>query len=187
MRLGKRKLLVAVLAALAISAIVGPAMALAAVWKDGASTVSTSFSMGLTGGENYEVETSAGGVQCNEHMTLSYNATSKATTISAFENKGCSTPFGTYAKCTVQTVEAIGLPWSVTLGTSTLTINSMHMKHTFKTGCAKGEINQTISVPISLTSPAAITGMEFFVLSGTYKQFGSFTVDSPNSGTYGIG
>src|ERR1700759_2968087 len=163
MKSRKRKLLVAVLAAFAISAIARPAMAMAAVWKDFSTgaMVSTNFSLGLTGGENYEVETSAGGVSCSEHMTMAYSATSKATQITAFENKGCAKTFGTYATCTVQTVDAIGLPWSVTLGPSDLTVNNMQVKHTFKVGCPKGEISQMHSIGVLLKpEPKKITEME---------------------------
>ena len=182
----KRELLGSLMVVVALAALVLPAAASAAVWKKGGTTVTSSFELGLTGAQNYETESSAGGTQCNEHMTMAYNATTKATTITKFENKGCTT-FGTYAKCTVQTAEAIGLPWSVTLNATTLTVTNMHLKHTFKTGCAKPEINQTLNMTLTPDSTSAISSLEFFGSSGTYKQFGTFTVDSPNSGVYGIG
>lgn len=183
----KRGLLGSLMVVVALAALVIPAAASAAVWKKGGTTVTSNFELGLTGAENYEVESSGGGVQCNEHMTMAYNATTKATTVTKFENKGGCKTFGTYAACTAQTVEAIGLPWSVTLNTSTLTVTGMHVKHTFKSGCAKPEINQTLNMTVNLFSPTAISEMEFIGSSGTYKQFGSLTVDSPNSGVYGIG
>jgi hypothetical protein len=183
----KGRLLGGLIAVLALTALVVPAMASAAVWKKSGTTVTSNFELGLTGAENYEVESSAGGVQCNEHMTMAYNATTKVTQITKFENKGSCKTFGTYASCTAQTVEAIGLPWTVTQNTSTLTVTNMHMKHTFKTGCAKPEINQTLNMTVNLFSPTAISEMEFIGTSGAYKQFGSLTVDSPNSGVYGIG
>lgn len=184
-KLDKRRLLVVVLAAAAVIALVGSASASAAVWKMGGTEVTTEFSLGLSGGSNYEIEESKGGVNCEEHMTLHSTGGSNAT-ISAFENKGCVT-FGSLSTCTVQTVEAIGLPWTVTLGTGTMTISGVHVKHKFKTGCSKSEINETLSMTVTPDSTSAMTKIETLGTSGTYKQFGSYTIDSPNSGTYGFG
>jgi hypothetical protein len=185
MKLDKRQLLAVLLAAMVVVALVGSATASAAVWKDGGKEVTTAFELGLSGGANYEIESSAGGVNCEEHMTLSSTGKSNAT-ITKFENKSCTT-FGTLAKCAVQTVEAIGLPWTATVEATKLTVSSMHVKHKFKTGCATTEINQTLNVTLTPNSTSSITSFELFGTSGTYKQFGSYTVDSPNSGTYGIG
>lgn len=181
----KRRLLAVVLAATAVVALVGSATASASVWKDAGVTVNKEFSIGLTGAQNYEMENSAGGVQCSEHFTLKFNGTS-TTTLGSFENKGCTT-FGTYKSCTVATVEAIGQPWTVTLEASTLKIPNFRVKHTFKAGCAKGEINQLLSVTMTPESASNITELNTLGTSGTFKQFGTFTVDAPNSGTTGIG
>jgi hypothetical protein len=185
MKLDKRRLFAVLLAATAVVALVGSATASAAVWKDAGKEVTTAFALGLTGGANYEINESAGGVNCSEHLTLKSTGGSNAS-ITAFENKSCTT-FGTLASCSVQTVEAIGLPWSVTLGTSTLTVNSMHVKHKFKTGCATSEINETLNVTLTPDNTGSIKTFELFGTSGKYKQFGSYEVDAPNSGTYGIG
>jgi hypothetical protein len=188
MKLDKRRLLAVLLAATAAIAMVGPATAAAAVWKDGGKEVTTTFELGLTGGSNYEINESAGGVNCEEHMTLSSTGKSNAT-ISKFENKSCKT-FGSLASCTVSTVEAIGLPWSITLGASTETITSMHVKHKFKTGCATTEINETLNVtmtPVKKEGTGLIQSFELLGTASKYKQFGSYSIDSPNSGTYEIG
>ncbi|HEY2715080.1 MAG TPA: hypothetical protein VGI73_02540 [Solirubrobacterales bacterium] len=186
MKLGKGRLLAVLLAAVAVMAVAGSATASAAVWKMGGTEVTTEFSLGLSGASDYEIEESKGGVNCEEHMSLRSTGKSNAT-ISAWENKKCSTPLGTLSKCTITGSEAIGLPWSVTLGTSTLTINSMHVKHTFKSGCVVSEINQTMNVTMTPDSKSAITKFELLGTSGTNKIFGSYTIDSPNSGTYGFG
>ena len=60
----------------------------------------------------------------------------------------------------------------------------MHMKHTFKSGCAKPEINQTLNVTLTPDVTTKFGKLDFFGSTGTYKQFGTLTVDSP---TYGIG
>jgi hypothetical protein len=185
MKLDKRRLFAGLLAATTVIALVGSATASAAVWKDAGKEVTTAFALGLTGGANYEINESAGGVNCSEHLTLKSTGGSNAS-ITAFENKSCTT-FGTLAGCAVQLTEAIGLPWTATVETSKLTVASMHVKHTFKTGCATKEINQTLNVTLTPNSTSSITAFELFGTSGTYKQFGSYEVDAPNSGTYGIG
>jgi hypothetical protein len=185
MKLDKRRLLAALLAVTAVLALVGSATASAAVWKDGGKEVTTEFELGLSGGANYEIENSAGGVNCEEHMTIKSTGKSNAT-ISKFENKKC-TAFGTLAGCTVQTVEAIGLPWTATVEATKLTVSNMHVKHTFKAGCSKTEINQTLNVALTPNATGSISSFELFGTSGTYKQFGSYNIDAPNIGTYGIG
>jgi hypothetical protein len=178
----KRRLLALLLSATAVLALAGPATASAAVWKDAGVTVAKAFEIGVTGAGSYEPVNGEGGVQCSERFIISFNGVS-TTTVSKFENKGSCKTFGSYVACTVSTVEMIGTP-SVTLGTSTLTINSMHMKHTFKAGCAKGEINQTLNVTLTPDLTTKISSLEFLGLTGTYKQYGTYTVETP---TYGIG
>ena len=71
---------------------------------------------------------------------------------------------------------------------SDLTITNMHTRRTFNTGCPISELDKTLtSVTVTLNTPTAITAMEYSGAIAGYKAFGSFTVDSPNSGTYGIG
>lgn len=186
MKLDKRRLLAVLLAAAAVLALAGSASASAAVWKMGGTEVTTEFNLGLSGGADYEIEEGKSGINCEEHMTLHSTGKSNAS-ITAWENVKCSTPFGTLSKCTLTGSSAVGLPWSVTLGTGTLTIVNMHVKHTFKTGCAVSEISETLNVTLTPDSTSAITKFELLGTSGAYRQFGSYTVDSPNSGTYGFG
>jgi hypothetical protein len=84
--------------------------------------------------------------------------------------------------------ESIGLPWAVTVNASDLTIAGWHTKRTFKAGCATSEINKTVgSMTVTLLTPSAIAETEFLGEITGFKTFGSFEVDSPNSGKYGIG
>lgn len=177
-----RRLLAVLLAAMAVFALVGSATASAAVWKDAGVTVSKAFTMNLSGAQNYEVENSAGGVQCSEKMTISFNGVS-TTKLESFKNESCTT-FGTYKACTVQTVEAIGSPWTVTLNASNLSVASFRVKHTFKAGCAKGEINQLVTLTMTPDNTEKFTTINTLATSGTFKQFGTLTVETP---TYGIG
>ncbi|HEY2715081.1 MAG TPA: hypothetical protein VGI73_02545 [Solirubrobacterales bacterium] len=184
-KLNKGRTLAGLLAMAALLALAGSATASAAVWKDGGMEVTSPFALELGGGGQYEIEEGLGGVNCSEHMTLSSSGGSNAT-ISKFENKSCKT-FGTLAACTVQTVEAIGLPWSITLGTEAETISGMHVKHKFKAGCPVGEINETVNVTMTPDNSAAIESFELLESGGGYRQFGSYEIEGVNSGTYGIG
>ena len=184
-KLNKRRMLAELLTMTAVIALAGAATASAAVWRDGGAEVTSPFTLELAGGGQYEIEEGLGGVNCSEHMTLSSTGGSNAT-ISKFENKSCRA-FGTLSSCTVQTVEAIGLPWSIALGAEAETITGMHVKHKFKAGCAVGEINETVNVAMTPNSPTAIESFELFEAGGEYRQFGSYEIEGTNSGTYGIG
>jgi len=183
MRPGKRFLIAAALAVLALATTA--AIASASVWKDGATNVSTAIEIKFTGAEFWE--TSEGNsMQCEERFTLKTSGGSTAT-ISAFEivKTGCATT-GTLTGCELSTAEAKGLPWTVDVNTSDLTITSMRLKRTFKAGCAISELDKTINSTVTLLSPTNIEEVETFGETGTYKQFGSFEATT-NKGTYGIG
>ena len=107
--------------------------------------------------------------------------------ITKFETKKC-TGSGELAGCELLAAEAKGLPWTVDVNASDLTITGWHTKRTFKAGCTTTEIDKTVaSATVTLLSTTAITEVEFLGEITGYKTFGSFTVDAPNSGTYGIG
>ncbi len=186
MRNDKRTLLAILLAAMAVLALAGPAAASAAVWKDGGTTVTGNFSIGLSGAENFEYTgTSPGGMNCAIHMTM--GQTSGATKVTAWSQTSCS-PFGSMTGCAVQTTEAIGLPWSATVNATNITVSGMHIKRKFKTGCSKTETNMTMtSTKFTPNSTSSITEFETLGEITGFKTYGSVTVDSPNSGTYGIG
>jgi hypothetical protein len=184
MKGNKRLLLVGAIAAFAAFAV--PATASASVWKDGSTNVSKFVEIGLTGAEVFE--TSEGnGMGCEVHATLTTEGGSTGK-ITKYETKSCSLKFGSFSKCEVSSSEARGLPWTVDVNTSNLTITGWHIKRLFKAGCGTTELNKTVgSVTVTLNTPSSITGMEFLGEITGYKTFGSFTVDAPNSGTYGIG
>lgn len=183
MKINKRLLLAGSIAAVVVLAV--PALALASVWKDHGVKVTKFTEINLTGGEVFE--TSAGnGMSCELHAKLTTEGGSTGK-ITQFETKKCPTGFGSFAKCELNTSESKGLPWTVDVNTSDLTITSMHVKRTFK-NCGTTELDKTIgSVTVTLNTPTEISGMEFLGEITGYKTIGSFTVDAPNSGTYGIG
>ncbi len=178
-----KRLLLAGMAAVVLLVTVA-AVASAAVWKDKGVNVAKAISIGLTGGENFEIE-GKNGMNCEIHATLTTEGGSTGK-ITAWEIKKC-TGFGTYLTCEANVKEAKGLPWTVDVNTTDLTITNMKVKRSFKV-CAQAEFEKTVaSSTVTLSTPTEIASMEFEGTNGTFKQFGSFTVDSPNSGTYGIG
>jgi hypothetical protein len=187
-KLNKGRLLALLLAATAVIALAGSATASAAVWKDGGVEVTKAFKLGLAGGANYEIELESGlgALNCEEHMTLASSGVGK-NSISTFKSGSCL-PLGTLGGCTVTAVEAIGLPWTVTLGAETLTVTGMHIRHKFKgTFCPLSELDKTLNVTFEPDNPAAIKSFDYFAVEGSYRQFGTYSIEAPNSGTYGIG
>jgi hypothetical protein len=185
MKIDKRLLLAGMAVAVAMFAAVSASSASAAVWKMSGVNVTKFTELGLTGGEVFESGTS--GMSCELHATLTTEggATGK---ITKFETKKCSGGFGEMTKCELNTTESKGLPWTVDVGTTDLTITNAHLRRTFKgTGCKITELDKTYSPTVTLLTPTAIAEMEFTATITGYKSFGSFTVDAPNSGTYGIG
>jgi len=184
MKSNRRLLFAGVIAALVVLAV--PALALASVWKDKGTNVTKFVEINLSGGEIFEAPFE-NGMSCEIHATLTTEGGSTGK-ITKFEIKKCPAGFGSFAKCELNTAEAKGLPWTVDVNTSDLTITNMRTKRTFKAGCSTTELDKTItSTTVTLNTPSAITAMEFVGETTGYKAFGSFTVDSPNSGTYGIG
>jgi hypothetical protein len=183
MERNKRLLLASVIAAIAILAV--PALALASVWKDKGTNVSKFVEINLSGGELFEAGT-GNGMSCELHATMTTEGGNMGE-ITKFETKKCPTGFGTFAGCELASAEAKGLPWAVDVNTSDLTITNLHTKRKFNK-CATTELDKTVgSVTVTLNTPTAITAMEFAGTITGYKTAGSFTVDAPNSGTYGIG
>jgi hypothetical protein len=185
MKINRRLLLAGIVAAVVGLAV--PALALASVWKDKGTNLTKFAEINLTGAEIFEAG-EGNGMNCELHATLTTEGGSTGK-ITKFETKKCPKGFGTYAKCELNVAEAKGLPWTVDVNTSDLTITNLHTKRTFKGAeCKGGELDKTVgSVKVTLNTPTAITEIEFLGEITGYKTGGSFTVDSPNSGTYGIG
>jgi hypothetical protein len=183
MKINKRLLLAGVIASVVVLAV--PALALASVWKDSGTNVSSFVSIGLSGAEIFEAG-EGNGMNCEVHATLTTEGGSTGK-ITAFETKKCPKGFGTFEKCELSSAEGRGLPWTVDVNTSDLTITGWHTKRTFS-NCGTTELNKTVgSVTMTLNTPTAITEMEWIAAITGYKTIGSFTVDGTDSGTYGIG
>ncbi len=173
------------LAVLAMAATA--AIASASFWKDGSTKVASAIEMKFTGAEFYETtETNKGSVQCEEKFTLKTSGGSTATIPTlGFEivKTGCAKT-GVFTTCELTGAEPRTLPWTVDVNKEDLTITNMHIRLTFKTGCAITELDKTFNSTVTLTTPAKIEVAETLGTATNYKQFGSF---KPTTVTYGIG
>lgn len=182
MKIDKRLLVVLALAASMFA--VTASSASAAVWKHGASNLAKHVSIGLTGGEVFE--TGSGGMSCEVLATIT-TAGGSTGTITTWDVKNCSGAFGNLVGCQVLATEVKTIPLTLHVDAADLTITNLRIRRTFKAGCAVSEIDKTVTMTMTPDVLGAITAFEFVGTSGTYKSFGSFTVNSPNAGTYGIG
>lgn len=178
-----------VAAVFACFALALPALASAAVWKHNGVNLSKFVELGLPGGEVFETEIEGedSGMSCEVKATMTTEGGSTAK-VTKYEIKSCATGFGKMSSCEVNTKEAKGLPWTVHVNATDLTITNMRIKRTFKAGCPVAELDKTLtSVTVTLNSTTAISEMEFSGAITNYKAFGSWTVEGTNKGTYGIG
>ncbi len=183
MKINKRVLLTSLALAVSLFAVTASS-ASAAVWKHGGSNLAKHTEIGLTGSEVFN--TGSGGMSCEVLATITTSGGSTGS-ITTWDVKNCSNAFGNLVGCQVLATEPKGLSWSVHVDAADLTVTSLRLRRTFKAGCAVSEIDKTVTMTMTPDEKAAITGFEFHGENGSYTSFGSFTVDSPNSGTYGIG
>ncbi len=176
--------LLAVLALAACLLGVTASSAVSAVWKHHQANLTKATEIGLTGGEVFE--TGTGGMACEVLAAISTSGGSTGA-IKKWEVKKCSGGFGTLAGCEVLTTEAKGLPWSLHVNATDLSVTGVRIRRTFKAGCAVKEIDKTVTLTMTLIPPSTITEIEFVGSGVGYMQFGSFTLNPPSSGTYGIG
>lgn len=177
------------LAVAACFALALPALASAAVWKHKGVNLTKFVELGLPGGENFETEVSGvwSGMNCEVKATMTTEGGSTAK-ITKYEIKSCAKAFGKMSACSVVAKEAKGLPWTVHVNASDLTITNMRVRRTFNVGCPVTELDKTFtSMKLALNTPSAISEMEFNGALTGYKAFGSWKVEGLNAGTYGIG
>lgn len=184
MKKNRRLLVAGVVAAIVLLAV--PAIALAAVWKDKGTNVSKFVEFAAIGGELFET-TTGNGMSCEVRavFTTEGGSTGKVT---KFEIKKCPTGFGSFAGCELNTAEGKGLPWTVHVNATDLTITNMRTKRTFKAGCSTSELDKTItSTTVTLETPSEINEMNFSGSTTGYTTAGTITVEGANNKTYGIG
>lgn len=183
MKIDKRLLVVAALAACLVT--VSATVASGAVWKHNHSSLGSQVSFNVSGGEVFE--TGSGGMSCEVFATIQAQSGSTGA-VQKWEVKNCSGAFGNLAGCQVSATQEIGKPWQLHVETSDIKITNLRLRRTFKAGCAVSEIDKTMTMTLTPKPElTTVTEYEFEGTNGTHKAFGSFKVDAPNSGTYGIG
>lgn len=183
MKIEKRLLVVAALAVCLVA--VTATVASGAVWKHNHSNLASQVSFNVTGGEVFQ--TGSGGMSCEVFGTIQAQAGSTGA-VQKWEVKNCSAAFGNLAGCQVSATQPTGNPWQLHVETSDIKVTNLRLRRTFKAGCAVSEIDKTVTMTLTpKPGLTTVTEYEFVGENGTYKSFGSFKVDSPNSGTYGIG
>lgn len=163
-----------------------PALASAAVWKHGGSNVSKHIEIGLEGGEAFGLKASKGVMFCEVSATLTTEGGSVGT-ITKYSLFAC---FGTdgMASCVPVATEAKGLPWTVDVNASDLTLTNMRIRRTLTgKGCPISEADVTWSPTLTLNGPTAISEIEFLIEGATFLSVAALEVTPPNVGTYGIG
>jgi hypothetical protein len=184
MKISKRLLLTGMVATVAVLAV--PALASAAVWTDEGVEITTFTSMSLTGAELFE--TSEGnGMNCGLKATLTTEGESTGR-ITTFDITECPKGFGTFSECEIKSAVATGLPWTVHVNATDLTVTGWRVYRTFEEGCPISELDKTIaSMTLEFDDPEAFTTMEFEGITTGYRTVGSLSVSEANEGTWGIG
>lgn len=191
----KRRLLIA--GVIAAIALVVPALALAAEWKDKNGTKVTKLTeFTLNGAEIFET-TPGNGMDCEIHAKMTTSGGSTAS-ITEFKVKKCEGSFGSFktTKCELNSGEGKGLPWTVDVNETDLTVTNWRIKHTFKGAeCKEPELDKTFSSMTVMLEPN-IKEMSILSFSGvlknekseqTFRSAGAPEVEGTNNGTYGIG
>ena len=180
----KRLLVAGVIAAIAMLAV--PALALAAVWKDKGTNITTFTEISLTGAEIFETS-AENGMNCGLKATLVTEG-GEMGEITTFDITECPSGFGSFKGCKVTSTSAKGLPWTVDVNATDLTVTGWRVKRVFGEGCPIGELDKTISnMTVKFDTPSAFSIMEFEGETTGYKTVGSLEVSEANKGTYGIG
>ena len=195
MKSNRRLLLAGVIAAIVVLAV--PVLALAAEWKDKNGTKVTKFTeFTMNGGEIFET-TPGNGMSCEIHATMTTEGGSTAK-ITKYEIKKCTGTIGSFTttKCELNVGEGKGLPWTVDVNPTDLTITNWRTKHTFKgASCKEPELDKTIASMTVLLEPN-ITEMAVLFFDGkienekkeqVFRAFGTPEIEGTNNGTYGIG
>ncbi len=194
MKSNRRLLIAGVIAAMVVLAV--PVLALAAEWKDKNGTKVTKLTeFTMHGGE--VIETTLGnGMDCEMHATMTTEGGTTAK-ITKYEIKKCEGTFGTFktTKCELNVGEGKGLPWTVDVNPTDLTITNFRTKHTFKgASCKEPELDKTIASMTVKIEPIAAE-MSALSLDGTienekkeqiFRNAAAPEIEGANKGTYGI-
>ena len=166
-------------------ALLASAPASASVWKHQGSNVSKSIQIGLSGMEVFGVNGLTSTINCEVSATLTTSGGSTGT-ITKYSLFACFGT-GTFNNCVPLAVESKGLPWTVHVNASDLTVTKMRIRRTFLAGCPITEADSTLSPTVTLDTPTEIFQMELFGQDFLWASAGALWVNAPNIDTYGIG
>ena len=179
----KRLLAVGALATCLVA--ITAAVASGAVWKVNHLNLGSQVSFNVTGGEVFE--TGSGGMSCEVFGTIQAQSGSTGA-VQKWEVKNCSGAFGNLAGCQVSATQPTGSPWQLHVESTDIKVTNLRIRRTFKGTCSVSEIEKVVTMTLTPKPElTTVTEYEFHGNNGTYTSFGSFKVDAPNSGTYGIG
>jgi hypothetical protein len=185
-----------VMALVVVAVLVGAASALAAVWKKEGVTLKEKTTFALSGGEVIETESGASVLLCNSTATMTTEGGSTAS-ITAYkvETGSCTGLAGKFVGCTVTSATPKTLPYSVTVGTTTLTAKGFGVTYKFS-GCTITSVETSYpELALIPEEPSAIRLFHFGQtatgkVNGTSASItdgGSLNLSEAQSGKYGIG
>jgi hypothetical protein len=170
----RKALVIAVTALVAVVALMGAASALAGVWKQEGKELKEKTTFTLTGFEAVEIESGASALLCNTTATMTTSGGSTASiTAYAVEKGSCEGFSGKFKGCTVTAATPKTLPYSVTVGSTTLTVRNFGVTYTLNTGCGVTKVET--SYPELTLTPEEPSAIQFFHFgqTGTGKVNGS--------------
>jgi hypothetical protein len=193
----RKGLVIAMTAFVAVAAMIGAASALAGVWKHEGKELKEKHTFSLTGADVVEVESGASVLICNTSATMTTAGGSTASvTAFAVEKSSCEGFAGKFKGCTVTAATPKTLPYSVTVGSTTLTVKNFGVTYTLNSGC--GITSVATSYPELTLIPEEPSAIQFFHYgqAGTGKVNGSsasitdggvWQLPEAEWGNYGIG
>jgi hypothetical protein len=185
----------ALVVAVAIAALAGPASASASVWLHDGEPLNEAKELSLRGGEVIQVP--AGAFLCNAEATMATEGGSTAQ-ITAYnvELSSCSGLLGEFNGCEVTAATVENLPWDVTVNSVDLTAEEVGISYSFDEACPIHKVETAFpEVTLTLEEPEAIRNFNFSQ-EGVGKADGEegWLIDSgilqlpeEEFGTYGIG
>jgi hypothetical protein len=197
MKSRKRRVLV-VTALVALVAMVVAATALAGVWKKEGVELKEKTTFSMTGGEVVEIESGASALSCNTTVTMTTSGGSSGSVTAFAVNKStCEGVTGKFVGCTVSSTTPKTLPWTVTVGSTTLTVKNAGVKFTMNAGCSISSV-ETSFTELTLTPEPTTSAISFFRfgqtatgkvngVSASVTSGGTWLLPESQAGIYGIG
>lgn len=197
MKKSRKRRVFAVTGLVALAALVVAASALAGVWKHEGKEFKEKVTFSMTGGEIVEIESGASALACNSTVTMTTEGGSTASiTAFAVNNASCEGFSGKFVGCTVTATTPKTLPYSVTVGSTTLTAKNFGVTYTMNSGCSIKSVEASYpELTLFPEEPSAITFFHFGQTatgkvngsSASVTDGGTWLLSESQAGKYGIG